>query len=374
MSEVHSRRDVGVGAIQELPAQDKPSVVVPPALEVGLGPSPGVPKDEPVPDLKTLAAQRRQLTQGGKATPEVHGVSGLPPGIKAIRRATPQDAEGIAAIQDRLHLRKLDPADHPENGWLLQLATPEQIRFSMGRYKDYWIAETVEGTVGAYQAVSHPRFISRPAEKHRFFGPDAERAYALLQSAKFIYMSQIAIAPEGRGLGWGSALQKRALAEYQDLPLVAHVGVFTEEDLAGWNGRPETLVAHRNNVASHHFHQKLGYVPVAWTSDLPAESLNSGLPPSDTHQGVLGLLYVHFREASVAPKLYVDPVQAVIQSPMSPEERDLKPWRNPFPSAWPDREYDVSFDEGMFVPNPVLLARHLDEQRAEELSSLRRDR
>lgn len=317
--------------------------------------------------LSSVRAERE------KAPEKVARVSGLPEGISAIRRAGPADAEGIAEIQGRLQLRKMDVSDHPENGWLLQLSTPEQIRFAMARYKDYWVAEGEGGRILAYQTVSHPRFISRPAEKHRFFGPQADRAYEIIEQASFIYMSQIASVPEGRGKGWGSALQAKALEAYQDLPLAAHVGVFTGDDLKGWDGDPAHLVAHKNNVASHRFHQKHGYVPVAWTSDLPVEAFNSGLPAASGGDGVLGILYVNFRDGRVGtPESYVDPVQAVVGSPMTEADRDPSPWRNPFPFAWPDREVDLSFDEGSFMPNVVGLQRYFEEKHEDELGSLRR--
>jgi GNAT superfamily N-acetyltransferase len=268
----------------------------------------------------------------------VEGAPPLPPGIRRVRQATRKDAEAIAAIQERYQLRKLDAADHPQNGWLVQSATPEAIRASMSLYKTFFVAENDEGKIVAYQAVCAPRFISRPANKHKFFGPYAKRALQTLQSGRFIYMSQIAIDPDHRSKGVAAAMQAKVLERYRNYPLVAHVAVFTQDDFDARD--PNAPFEPRtNNVASHRYHQKNGYHLVGWTSDLARTvEYNSGLPPPADGElpGVLGALYINFRDgAEDVPHEYVDPVDAVLNAPCAPGEANTAEWENPFAELWP---------------------------------------
>lgn len=185
-------------------------------------------------------------------------------------------------------------------------------------------------------------------------------------------MSQVAVDPVGRGQGWGSNLQARVLKNYQHLPLVAHVGVFTGEDLVGWDGNLNHLIARKNNVASHRFHQKHGYVPVAWTSDLPIGALNSGLPEANGHDGVLGVLYVNFREGREASNLpYIDPVREVLNHPIAVDDKDNSVWCNAIPSTWPDVECDLGCNEGNFFPAGRALRQFYANRHNAELSELR---
>src|SRR5205823_3689471 len=154
-----------------------------------------VPRPEGVQDPNATAPLGVGLTH---KAPEVAAIAALPPGIKCVRAATPADVEAIAAIEDRYEYRKIDASDHPANGWLVQKASPKAIEYAMQTHKDFWVAESDDGKIVAFQAVSPPRFISRPAAKHRFFGPFESRAYRTIERGEFIYMSQIATIPEYR--------------------------------------------------------------------------------------------------------------------------------------------------------------------------------
>ena len=255
-----------------------------------------------------------------KKAPPIDVLAPLPQGVRRVRRAKPEDAEAIADLQARCHLSNIE--DDPRGGWLLQRSTPDAIREAMKLNKDYWIAESLEGKVVAFQVVTPARQISRPAAQHKFLGPYAKRAMRVLASGDFIYMSQIAVDKEFRGKKLATAMQQRVLASYRKYALVAHVGVCTQRDLDEWKGGPFEPAT--NNVASHFHHQRKGYRLVAYTSDLAHTSYNSGLtPPEEGSEmpAILGVLYMHFRDgAETMPFEYVDPVQAVLGAPVAPGE------------------------------------------------------
>ncbi|MFO0723552.1 MAG: GNAT family N-acetyltransferase [Myxococcota bacterium] len=292
-----------------------------------------------------------------KAAPKINPISGLPEGIKCVRKASPADADAISAIQAKYQLRSIDVADHPANGWLVQKSEPETIRFAMQRYKEFWVAEDDAGKIVAFQAVTPPRFISRPANLHKFFGSYGKRAQQVLASGNFIYMSQIATDPEHRKQGLAAALQAEVLKHFKGLPLVAHVAVFTQDDFDHWDHQ-SPFEPHSNNIISHKYHQKHGYLPVAWTSDLTGTTeYNSGLaagkPQKDAPPPVCGMLYMNFQDGSEAVKRpYIDPVDAVLTSPCAPGEAASPEWQNPFSPFWPEKEFDMSGDWDFgFVPN-----------------------
>ncbi len=331
------------------------------------------PSDNPDVDLPAVAARRRALhiddtsePQDPRTTPEAsplaasaphHGlvkrahaidpVVELPDGVKCVRRARPEDAEAIAAIQEHYALRKIDAADHPKNGWLVQKSSPDAIRFAMRHYKDFWVAEDHAGEVIAFQTVSAARFISRPAGKHKFVGPHGRRARQVLESGRFIYMSQIAIHPAFRGKRLAAALQAEVLRWYhKSYPLVAHVAVFTQDDLDA-HDPSGPFDPRSNNVASHRLHQKGGYRFAGYTSDTRDPRYNTGLPPpdpaGDSLPGLVGAVYVHFRDgAEDLPFEYVDPVKAVLDAPVGAGDVDGGEWKNPFPDHWPEPD---AFDE-----------------------------
>lgn len=308
--------------------------------------------------LKVSAEIDPPLSNGlVKKAPSIDPLGPLPPGIQAIRRAEPKDAEAIAAIQAKYQLRAIDAADHPANGWLVQKSAPDTIKFAMERYKEFWVAENDAGNIVAFQAVTPPRFISRPVAMHKLMGPYKSRAMKVLESGRFLYMSQIATDPDFRGKGVAAALQARVLSHFQNVPLVAHVAVFTQNDFDHWDQDKSHFEPHDNNVVSHRYHQKHGYEPVAWTSDLQGTvEYNSGLtatPGEDAPPPVLGILYMNFRDGKAdVPHAYVDPVQAVLDSPCKEGEAASAAWTNPFSPFWPESEYDMSGDwDCGFVPN-----------------------
>jgi GNAT superfamily N-acetyltransferase len=304
------------------------------------------PRIDPQPSLAVPDVPSNGLV---RQAPAIDPVVELPSGVRCVRRATPADAEAIAAIQEHYELRKIDVSDHPQNGWLVQKSTPDAIRFAMQRYKDYWVAESDQGKVIAFQAVCPARFISRPAGKHKLFGPYAKRALRVLESGRFVYMSQIATDPGFRGSGLAKALQARVLARYRRQPLVAHVAVFTQQDFDARSAEGSTFEPRFNNVASHKYHQKNGYRLVGYTSDLAGtDAYNTGLPPpsgEDALPGIAGALYIDFRDGD-GPSEYVDPVAAVLDAPCAPGDVDDEEWRNPFPDHWPDLDDLDSFPEG----------------------------
>jgi GNAT superfamily N-acetyltransferase len=364
------RKDGGDRAAKESAAHPSSTVL----------PKPNARTEKQRPDLdvrESLPATGLEMRAKG-----IEPLPPLPSGVRGVRKATEADAEAIAAIQEQYQLRKIDVADHPKNGWLVQKSTPDAIRWAIGHYKDLWVAESDEGKVVGFQAVSAARFISRPAQKHKFFGRFAERARKVLASARFIYMSQVAVVPEYAGRGLAHALQARVLARYdQTYPLAAHVAVFTQADFDAWNQDPQSFSPRDNNVASHRYHQKLGYVPVAWTSDLRGTvEYNSGIegqaPGAGSPPPVLGLLYMHFRDGAEAlPYEYVDPVKAVLDTPCKAGECNSEEWANPFPPAWPDQSYDMSGDwDCGFVPNFTGMYKWYVDKLQGELARLRAPR
>lgn len=348
---------------------------------------PGAPTVQVSQATQVVNPQAAAAHLNGVVRTALQGV-GLPQGIREIRRARPEDAEAIAAIQSQYQFRKLDIADHPSNGWLFQMSTPEQIRVSMDQYKHFWVALGLDGKIAAYQTVCAPRHISRPADKHVFFGPHAERAREILVAAEFQYMCQVAKDRRCNIPKVVAAMQANVLEHYREQPLVAHVAVFNQDDFDAWDKR-SPFEPRSNNVASHRYHQKQGYWPVAWTSDLGnTERYNSGLStPSNDGDGpgpVLGVLYLKFNDGTPGPDGYLDPVRLVLDAPRKPGDVAEGPWANTldlrrpsgdpkvFPQAWPDREYDLSFDEGNFMPNIVGLNRYFEDKHRAELDALLR--
>jgi GNAT superfamily N-acetyltransferase len=328
-----------------------------------------------------------------RSAPHVDLVVDLPPGVRCVRRARLEDAQAIAEIQDAYDLAKIDATDDPKRGWLVQKTKPDWIRATMGHTKDWWVAESDEGRIVAFQAVTPARYMSRPAAEHTFFGPHAKRAAEVLQSGKFIYMSQIATAPSLRGKGLAAALQTEVLKRYAKYPLLAHVAVFTQADFDAWDGDKDNFAPRTNNIASHRYHQKQGYVPVAWTSDLAGtDAFNSGLEPSGAaHEratsargpagqpsrtegpGVLGILYVHFRDgASREDRPYIDPVKAVLEAPRDPAHaRADEP---PFPAYEPSPDFEKAGQENGLGGDYADIARHLEQMlRGRELRRLERE-
>jgi ribosomal protein S18 acetylase RimI-like enzyme len=271
-----------------------------------------------------------------KQAPRIDPVLALPEGVRTVRRATPEDAEAIAELQARCHLSNIE--DDPRGGWLLQQSTPEAIRAAMKLDKDFWIAESDEGKVVAFQIVTPARLISRPAAQHKFLGRFAERAERVLASGRFIYMSQIAVDREFRGKKLAPAMQERVLERYQKYSLVAHVGVCTQRDFDEWKDGPFEPAS--NNVASHVHHQRQGYRLVAYTSDLADTSYNSGLAPPGAEAempAVLGAMYIHFRDgAESLPFAYVDPVEAVLGAPVA--RGDIESTERSFSEHWPETD------------------------------------
>lgn len=298
--------------------------------------------------------------------------------VHRVREATPADAELIAKIADQYNIRKLDVADHPENGWLLQMATPEVIKYGMGHHKDFWLAEDRQGNVLGYQVVTAPRYISRPFDNHKLVGPHQDRARKVLNSGKFLYMSQVAVNKEHMVKGAAKEMQRKVLLKYKHLPLVAHVASFVQSDLDGWD-RSGPFDPRHNNVASHKYHQKHGYELVGWTSDIDgAPEFNTGLEPTD--HGVAGVMYMHFRDPTPdhpPERVYTDPVAAIIDNPRSEGEFENARWDNPLQVPWKaypldaDRLMADGFADG-FVPNFTVAAKQIDEQVRKERRALRR--
>lgn len=297
--------------------------------------------------------------------------------VHQVRRATPEDAELIASIADEYDIKKLDVSDHPENGWLLQAAKPDQIRRAMGLYKDYWIAEDKKGEAVGYQVITAPRFISRPFEKHKIVGPYAKRASQVLNSGQFIYMSQVAIRRSAAGKGAARDMQRKVLENYGDLPLVAHVASFTQVDFDAWTDRSQPFEPKNNNVASHRYHQREGYRLVAWTSDLVgAQGYNSGVLGSEA--GVAGVLYVHFRDGAedvYQPEDYVDPVAAIIDNPVQKGELNSGAWTNPLKAPWEGYRLDRTklmdlLTETGWPPTIKMVESLMDDAAAAELKGL----
>ncbi|MBK6683110.1 MAG: hypothetical protein IPG45_01440 [Deltaproteobacteria bacterium] len=347
----------------------------------------GAPVIHPQGSVPVVNHQAAAAHLQGVVRTALQGV-GLPQGIREIRRARPEDAEAIAAIQSQYQFRKLDIADHPSNGWLFQMSTPDQIRVSMDQYKHFWVALGLDGKVAAYQTICPPRHISRPADKHVFLGPHAERAREILVSAEFQYMCQVAKDRRCNVPGVVASMQAHVLERYRDLPLVAHVAVFNQDDFDAWD-KKSPFEPRSNNVASHRYHQKHGYWPVAWTSDLGhTDRYNSGLStPANDGDGpgpVLGVLYLKFNDGTPGPEGYLDPVREVLAAPCRPGDVAEGPWANTldlkrplddksaFPHAWPDREHDMNFDEGGFMPNIVGLTRYFEDKHRAELDNLLR--
>ncbi|MEQ8563640.1 MAG: hypothetical protein RMA76_01985 [Deltaproteobacteria bacterium] len=293
-----------------------------------------------------------------------------------VSQADLTDIPGILEIQKRYQLAHLDASDHPENGWLVQMTSEAQLRFAMQAFKDYWVAKDGDGTIIAYQAITAPSFISRPPEKHRYFGPRAEEAEAILRGGQFLYMSQIAAHPDHRAKGLAAALQNAALENYDPaMPLLAHAAVFTQSDFDRWDGAAP-FEAHNNNIASHKFHLKLDYEPVAWTSDIARTTqFNSGFPTNDDDtDGICGVLYLAFRDGRPVDR-DVDPLALVMDHPADTASLSYEAWQNPFPAGWPDfelmRASALEYDIG-FLPNPTGLAEHEREINARELDRYRR--
>jgi hypothetical protein len=260
----------------------------------------------------------------------------LPPGVGCIRRATIADARAIAEILESYQLTKISARDHPKNGWLVQMATADQIVVMMEGYKLFFVAEALDEKVIAFQAVSTPRMISRPPSKHKFFsGANGRRAFAVLKERRFIYMSQVAVHLLHRDKkGLAAALQADVLRQLEPLPLVAHVAVFTQADYDAWD-RSQPFDPISNNVASHKYHQKHGYVLGGWTGNLAGSiAFNTGLPSTDPTKGVpgiVGVVYVNYRDGREdIPYTYVDPVQAVLAHPCMPGEANSDEWENAF--------------------------------------------
>jgi hypothetical protein len=300
----------------------------------------------------------------------------MPAGLKPPRRATPADAGAIAALQEHYAIRKLDVSDHPKNGWLVQKSTPDAIRFAMTHYKHFWVVEDAEGKIVAFQAICAPRYISRPVQKHKLYGPFKKRALQVLSSGRFIYMSQVAVAPEYAGRGLAKIAQAHVLAHYDKrLPLVAHVAVFTQSDFdARQAGKPFLPIA--NNLPSHRFHHKQGYVQVGWTGDIRGSvEYNSGLTPSndpDAPPPVVGVVWMHFRDGREnLNHPFVDPLEAVLGNGCAPGEADSKEWENAFPPTWPDMTYDMSGDwDCGFVPNFTGMLQWWESKNDNELDAL----
>jgi hypothetical protein len=314
------------------------------------------------------------ITSQGRKAPHVDPIADLPEGVRCIRRARLEDAEAIARIQDEYGLVKIDASDDPKRGWLVQKATPEWIRATMGHTKDFWVAEAFDGRIIAFQTVTAPRHISRPAAKHVFFEPYQKRALSILQSGKFIYMSQIAASRDFRSKGVAAALQEEVLKRYPKYPLLAHVAVFTQDDFDRWDGNQETFAPHTNNVASHRYHQKHGYVPIAWTSDLArTDKYNSGIePPNDGESmAVCGVLYLHFRDGEPPNgRPYVDPLRLVLDTPFVAEAQADE---SSFPAYEPSPDFEDEGRRNGLGSDYADIARHLHEMlRGKELVRIRR--
>jgi hypothetical protein len=188
----------------------------------------------------------------------------------------------------------------------------------------------------------------------------------VIESGRFIHMSQIAVHPEMRGKKLAPAMQAEALEHYQRYPLVAHVAVCTQRDFDEWK-RDAPFEPSSNNVASHHLHQKMGYRIVAYTSDLAGTEYNSGLAPPgpdrDELPAVLGVMYMHFRDGAEAlPHEYVDPVQAVLDAPVAPGDIGS------FAKHWPEPD---DFDDADPSWSPERARRYVDATHRLELIFLR---
>lgn len=286
-----------------------------------------------------------------------------PAPVTTIRPAWAQDAFAIAKIMAEYDLPQVELSSHPQNGWLLQVSGENKVWYSMA-CNDYFVTESgpEDGPkeVVAFQKVTAPRFISRPPDKHKLFDEYREVVTEMFRSGKFVYASTIA---KKRGEGDGdlvAALQDEAFSHYRDeLPIVSHVAVFVEGDLEGWNGDPATLDPKHNNIASHRYHQKHGFIPVAYTCDIPDPRFNTGFKETaDGATRVCGVLYVRFPDGEIPPlSEYVDPIKLVLGAPVQPGEFDFdKPWENPLPSGY--RKYvepaqvNRPSDLG-FIPSPA---------------------
>ncbi len=87
------------------------------------------------------------------------------------------------------------------------------------------------------------------------------------------------------------------------------------------------------------------------------------------------MLYVNFRDGREnVPHEYIDPVKAVMESPLPPDARDRGEWRNPFNLNWPrDIEPDLfEYDEG-FLSHSIYwrLYDYWRDRVHEELAAIR---
>ena len=300
-----------------------------------------------------------------------------PSNVKRVRLATPADAETIAAIAAEYDLRQNpEVAAHPEDGWLWQSATPEQVRRAMGTHKDFWLAEDQAGQVIGYQVICPPRYICRGLDNHRLFGPDAERAKQVLQSGRFLYASQLCIKKGAGKPGAARDMQRKVLVHYRWLPLVCHVGCFLAEEFDRWD-RTGPFQPHTNNLASLRFHQKQGYRLVGYVSSDLHPTLYSGQFESEPGSEHTAALYVHFRDGAelrYSKEDYLDPVAAILANEMHPGDLDRQ--RQDLSSPWKAFRVDPY---RIFKQTPQGLLPHMDlveklvlEGAAAELKDLRR--
>lgn len=300
-----------------------------------------------------------------------------PSNVHRVRPATVADAETIAAIAADFDLRRNpEVAAHPENGWLWQSATPEQVRQAMGTHKDFWLAEDRGGQAIGYQVICPPRYICGGLANHRLLGPDADRAKEVLRSGRFLYASQLCIKKGAGQPGAARDMQRKVLAHYRWLPLVSHVGCFFASEFEQWDQtspfRPRT-----NNVASHHFHQKQGYRLVGYVSSDLHPTLHTGQFEAEPGTEHTSALYLHFRDGAelrYSKQDYVDPIAAILANEVRPE--DLRRQRQELTNPWASFPIDVSrifarTPEGI-VPQIALIEQQLLEGAAAELTNLRR--